>query len=233
MNNDYMSIANGPVLWIVTVIAVGIVLFQTLIFLKKSFTAGREMGLSDKTLKTAFTTAAISSIGPSVVIVIGMLSLLIVVGGPTAMMRLSYVGNVAYELLAVEFAADAYGVSATSANVPPEVFCVALWGMAIGCVGWPLVSGLFTDKMDRLTAKIAGSTEGMVPVISTAAMLGAYGYLDSSYVVSLDKNTVALLVGAIIMVAVTLLYRKYKKRWLNEWGLTFAMIGGVAIAVIV
>lgn len=104
--------------------------------------------------------------------------------------------------------------------------------MAIGCVGWPLVAALFTDKMDKLTAKIAGSTEGMVPVISSAAMLGAYGYLNSSYVVSLDKNTVALVIGAVIMVAVTLLHRKYKKRWMNEWGLTFAMVGGVLIATL-
>ncbi len=148
------------------------------------------------------------------------------------MMRLSYVGNVAYELLAVEFAADAYGVSATAADVPAEVFCVALWGMAIGCVGWPLVSGLFTDKMDKLTSKIAGSATGMVPVISSAAMLGAYGYLNSSYVVSMDKNTVALLVGAGVMVLVTMLYRRCHKRWLNEWGLTFAMIGGVLVAAI-
>lgn len=228
--SEYSHIANGPLLWAVTIVAVGIVLFQTLVFLKKSFTAGRKMGMSNEKLKTAFTTGVISAIGPSVVIVIGMVSLLIVVGGPTALMRLSYVGNVAYELLAVEFAADAYGVSTTAAT--PEVFCVALWGMAIGCVGWPLVAALFTDKMDKLTAKIAGSTEGMVPVISSAAMLGAYGYLNSSYVVSLDKNTVALVVGAVIMVAVTLLHRKYKKRWMNEWGLTFAMVVGVLIAAL-
>ena len=228
----YGHIANSPVLWIVTVVAVGIVLMQTVMFLKKCFSTGKKIGISDERLKTAFTTGAISAIGPSIVIVIGMVSLLIVVGGPTAMLRLSYVGNVAYELLAVEFAADAYGVSATAANVPAEVFCVALWGMAIGCVGWPLVSGLFTDKMDKLTNKFAGSATGMVPAISSAAMLGAYGYLNSSYAVSLDKNTVALLVGAIIMIVVTLAYRKYHKRWLNEWGLTFAMLGGVIIAAI-
>ncbi len=228
----YAHIANSPALWLITIVAVGIVLLQTVVFLKKCFTTGKKIGISEERLKTAFTTGAISAIGPSVVIVIGMVSLLIVVGGPTAMLRLSYVGNVAYELLAVEFAADAYGVSATAADVPAEVFCVALWGMAIGCVGWPLVSGLFTDKMDKLTSKIAGSAAGMVPVISSAAMLGAYGYLNSSYVVSLDKNTVALLVGAGIMVAVTMLYRKFHKRWLNEWGLTFAMIGGVIIAAI-
>lgn len=228
----YAHIANSPALWFVTIVAVGIVLMQTVVFLKKCFKTGKKIGISNERLKTAFVTGAISAIGPSIVIVIGMVSLLIVVGGPTAMLRLSYVGNVAYELLAVEFAADAYNVSATAANVPAEVFCVALWGMAIGCVGWPLVSGLFTDKMDKLTSKFAGSATGMVPVISSAAMLGAYGYLNSSYVVSVDKNTVALLVGATIMIIVTVLYKRFHKRWLNEWGLTFAMLGGVIVAAI-
>lgn len=59
--SEYSHIANGPLLWAVTIVAVGIVLFQTLVFLKKSFTAGRKMGMSNEKLKTAFTTGVISA----------------------------------------------------------------------------------------------------------------------------------------------------------------------------
>lgn len=228
----YEQIANSPVLWIITAIAVGLVLFQTIRFLKKSFIAGKEMGISKEDMKTAFITGSISAVGPSVVIVIGMVSLLIVVGGPTALMRLAYIGNVAYELLAAEFAADAYGVSLTDPSIPAEVFSTALWGMAIGCVGWIVVTALLTHRMDKFKNKLAGGKAAMIPVISSAAMLGAYGYLNAGYAVSLDQNTVALLAGFAIMLVLTIAYKKSKKKWINEWGLTIAMIGGVIAAVL-
>lgn len=230
--SNYADIANSPVLWFITALAVGLVLFQSVDFLKKSFTAGKAMGISDERLKIAFKTGAISAIGPSVVIVIGMVSLLIVVGGPTALMRLAYIGNVAYELLAVEFAADAHGVALTDPNIPKEVFCTALWGMAVGCVGWLVFTAMFTHKMDDFKNKLAAGSAAMIPVISSAAMLGAYGYLNAGYVISMDANTVALLAGFVIMLIITIVYKKTSKKWLNEWGLTFAMVGGTIIAAL-
>ena len=34
------------------------------------------------------------------------------------------------------------------------------------------------------------------------------------------------------MLVITLIYKKSKKKWLNEWGLTIAMVGGVILAAI-
>ena len=226
----YKEIANSPILWVVTFIAIGLVLFQTIRFLQKSFYAGRKMGISDDKLKLAFKTGAISAVGPSVVVVTGMVSLLIVVGGPTALMRLAYIGNVAYELLAVEFAADAYGVSTADPNILPQVFVVALWCMAVGCIGWIIMTALFTDKMDKVERKLAGKKAAMIPVISSGAMLGAYGYLTAGYAVSLDERTVSFLGGFGIMLAVLMIYKRTKSKVLNEWGLTIAMLGGILIA---
>lgn len=230
--DNYFNIANSPVLWIVTFSAVGLVLFQTISFLKKSIDAGTKMGISKDKMKTAFVTGSISAFGPSVVIVIGMVSLLIVVGGPTALMRLAYIGNVAYELLAAEFAADAYGVALTDPSIPAEVFSTTLWAMAVGCVGWIVFTALVTHKMDNVKNKLAGGAAAMVPIISSAAMLGAYGYLNAGYAISLDNNTIALISGFLIMLVITLIYKKSKKKWLNEWGLTIAMVGGVILAAI-
>ncbi len=233
MNEQISVIANGPILWAITALAVGLVLFQTIVFLKKSFVAGKNMGISDEKLKTAFKTGVISAVGPSVVIVIGMVSLLIVVGGPTALMRLAYIGNVAYELLAAQFAADAYGVALTDPNLPVEVFSTALWAMAVGCIGWIVVTALITDKMDGFKDKLAGGSAKMLPVITSAAMLGAYGYLNAGYATSMDGNTVALVAGFLLMLGITIVYRKTKIKFLNEWGLTIAMIGGVILAALV
>ena len=228
----YAEIANSNILWLITSLAIVLVLFQAITFLRKSFHAGQKMGIEKKTLRTAFKVGAVSAIGPSVVVVIGMVSLLIVVGGPTALMRLVYIGNVAYELLAAEFAADAYGVSIHDAIVPVEVFSVTLWCMAVGCIGWILVTALFTDKMEKVKTRMTKGkiSAALVSAVSTAAMLGAYGYLTAGYAISLDQNTIALFTGFFVMLLIIWIYKKKKIAWLNEWGLTIAMIAGVCIA---
>lgn len=228
----FQEVANSGILWIITIVAIALVLFQAVIFVKKSYVAGEQIGMKKETLNEAFKVATISAIGPAFVILTGMISLLITVGGPTALMRLGYIGNVAYELLAVQFAADAFGVSIADGALPLEVFCTALWCMAFGCVGWIVFSNLFTHKMDQVSKKIVGKNTKLLAVISTAAMLGAYGYLNAGYVVSLDGNTISVIAGAVIMLAVQIGYKKTKSKFLNEWGLSIAMFGGMILAAL-
>lgn len=225
-----MDIANSSVFWGITFLAIFVVVTQSLLFLKKSYRAGLEMGIPKETMITAFKTGIISAIGPSVVIVIGMISLLVTVGGPTALMRLAYIGNVVYELMSVGFAADAFGV--TRDSITPEVFVTSLWCMSIGCVGWILFIVLFTDKMDIVRNKMVGGKSRMIPVISSAAMLGAYGYFNAGYIISMDLNTVAILVGFFTMIGIIIIYRKTKIKFLNEWGLTFAMFAGMLSTIL-
>lgn len=229
---SYKEIANSGILWLVTFVAIGIVILQSVVFLRKSVKAGSEMGIPKEKMKTAFKSGMLASVGPSVVIVVGMVSLLITVGGPTALMRLSYIGNVVYELLSVGFAADAYGVERTAAAITPEVFATALWCMAIGCVGWVLFTVLFTDKLEVIRHKMAGGKKSLIPVVSSAAMLGAYGYFNAGYIMDKNGNTVALIAGFGVMTLLTHLYRKYKINFLNEWGLSIAMFAGMLLAVL-
>lgn len=227
---NFIDIANSNIFWGITFLGIFMVITQSLLFLKKSYKAGLIMGISKETMIIAFKTGAISAIGPSIVIVIGMISLLVTVGGPTALMRLAYIGNVVYELMSVGFAADAFGV--TRETITPEVFATSLWCMSVGCVGWILFTILFTDKIDRIRGKIVGGKTRMISVISSAAMLGAYGYFNAGYIVSMDLNTVAILTGFFTMILIIIFYRKTKIKFLNEWGLTFAMVAGMLSTIV-
>ena len=226
----YEEIANSPILWGIAFLAISLVLIQCFLIISRSVKTGKKMGISQERMKTAFKTGIISAIGPSVVIVIGMVSLLVIVGGPTALMRLSYIGNVAYELLAAQFAAESYGLGLMDKVLPPEVFCVTLWCMGIGCIGWILFTAFATDKMGRFTQKLSGKSSKVFGAVSMGAMLGAYGYLDAGYIIGMDISTVATIVGAVIMFCIMKLYKRTKKTWLNEWSLTFSMVGGVIVS---
>ena len=71
---DAMKIANSIPMWIACGIPVILVIAQALIFAKKSYSAGKKIGLTEKQMKNAIKSSAITSIEPSIVILSGMLS---------------------------------------------------------------------------------------------------------------------------------------------------------------
>ena len=63
-------------MWIAAGFAVGLVLFQAFLFARKSYSTGLEIGLTEKQMKTAMRSSFIASIGPSIVVLSGLLALL-------------------------------------------------------------------------------------------------------------------------------------------------------------
>ena len=57
----------------------------------------KSIGVTKEQISITVKTAGISAVAPSVVIAVGMISLLVMVGAPTALLRLSVVGNVGYD----------------------------------------------------------------------------------------------------------------------------------------
>ena len=84
---DAMKIANSIPMWIACGIPVILVIAQALIFAKKSYSAGKKIGLTEKQMKNAIKSSAITSIGPSIVILVTMISLIVSMGAPVSWIR--------------------------------------------------------------------------------------------------------------------------------------------------
>ena len=125
----------------------------------------------------AIKSSAISSIGPSIVILVTMISLIVSMGAPVSWMRLSFIGSVNYEAMAAGFGAQAMG--ATLENLTPVAFACGVWTMICGSLGWLIFTLLFTDKMDKVNHLMSKGNSKMVPIISAGAMLGAFANLAS------------------------------------------------------
>ena len=67
-NVNYLELANSPLMWVGAAIAVGIVVFQSVLFFRKSLKAAKEIGIEQEKINMAIKSSAISSIGPSIVI---------------------------------------------------------------------------------------------------------------------------------------------------------------------
>lgn len=226
---DYLKIANSTTMWIACSLGVALVLFQALKFMKMAFKNGQEMGIKRETLMSGFRASLISSIGPSIAILIGMVALIINVGAPFAWMRLSFIGSVMYELMAANFGAMAVGTELGAPEFNDLAFASAVWTQTLGALGWLIVCALATHKLEFVRKKIAGKKVKYLPILTIAAMLGAFAYMTSQRLIKGHGSTVAVIVGMVVMIFCLKIADKLKAHWIKEWSLGISMISGMIV----
>jgi len=236
-NVNYMDLANSPLMWLAAAIAVGIVVFQSVLFIRKSLTAAKEAGITKEQLNIAIKSSAISSIGPSVVILITMIALIASMGAPVSWMRLSFIGSVNYESMAAGFGAQAMGT--TLQELDPTSFACGVWVMICGSLGWLIFTLLFTDKMDKVNGLMSRGNAKMVPIISAGAMLGAFANLSSGSFFNAENQfafgggtSIATLVGCGLMMVLSKTAKEKNISWLREWAFAIAMFSGMLVGYI-
>ena len=235
MSQEVRELAYSPLLWAVTITAILLVLFLATYYLVKGIKVAKTLGVTDSQIKDAMKTSSIASIGPSIVIMISMISLLVMVGAPTAWMRLSVIGDIAQELMAVGFATDAYGLTATADVITPEIFQIAVFLMAAACIGYIGVPLIFCTSFEKLLNKLGNKSGGnskLMNMLAAAAILGCYAYIDVPYLLAKDASTVAMLVGFAVMLALQWIQQKFKIIWLIAWGFLIAMFIGMIAGVL-
>ena len=158
---EALQIANSLPLWLACGCAVVLVIVQALIFIKKSIDASEKVGLTKEQVNKAIKSSALTSIGPSIVVLSGMLSLLVTVGGPMAWMRLSFIGSVMFESIAAGFGTSAVGVQLGADELTPLALTMAVWTMILGSIGWVIFATISASRMDKVQKKISGGASSM------------------------------------------------------------------------
>lgn len=230
---DAMKIANSLPMWIACGAAVALVIAQAVIFAKQAYGAGKKIGLTDQQMKGAIKSSAITSIGPSIVILSGMLSLLITVGGPMAWMRLSLIGSVMFESIAAGFGTSAVGVQLGADQMTPLALTMAVWTMILGSIGWVIFATFSASRMDKVQHKVSGGDPAKLSAISGAAIIGAFSAMSASHLVKLNKYSLSCVLGAVIMGVLITVSDKKNIKWLKEWNLTIAILAAMIITAII
>ncbi len=228
-----MEIANSIPMWIACGVAVLLVIIQAVIFTRQAYKAGPKVGLTDHQLKKAVKSSALTAIGPSLVVLSGMLSLLITVGGPMAWMRLSFIGSVMFESVAAGIGTSTVGVQLGVDPMTETALTMAVWTMIIGSVGWIIIGTFSADKMDKLQEKVSGGNPAKLALISSAAIVGLFAGMTAQKLVTLNKNALACVLGAGIMAVLMYLSDKKNITWLKDWNLTIAIFAALIITALV
>ena len=226
-----MEIANSVPMWIACGIAVGLVILQAVLFAVRAYKAGPKVGLTKKQMNNALKSSAITSIGPSIVILSGMLSLLVTVGAPMAWMRLSMIGSVMFEAIAAGIGTNVVGVELGVDTLTNEALAMAVWTMVLCSIGWVIFATFSANRMDKIQTKLSGGDAKKLTAISSAAVIGVFSAMSAQHLVKVNKYSLACILGAVIMFIMMKISEKVPK--LKEWNLTISILLAMIITYII
>lgn len=220
-------------------IIIAIVLAMSSFFLVKSLKRAKEIGISKKKVNTAIRSSAVFSIVPSIPIVIGIGIMMPYLGLAIPWIRLSVIGSLQYEIIAMQQA------TGTSAVMTTSIIATAVIIMTVSILAGPIfnifVYKKYQDKLSDLREKnlpllntITGSLLGGI-LAGLASYIIAGGIFPE--VIAEGGNSVngivtllTLASSAIIMIICGLLKKFFKWKWIENYALPITILGALGCA---
>ncbi|MEH7386442.1 DUF5058 family protein [Bacillus sp. JJ1521] len=224
-----MKTANSLPLWIFALLVVGIVIFQSITFIRLSTKTSQSVGMTSSEVKSAIRAGAISAIGPAIAILVIAISMIALIGNPITLIRMAIIGSAAIETVGASIGSQAAGVDLGSPNYTLQAFTAAVWVMCVGGMGWMLFVALFTKSLGKIQKKAEANPKNvkMLSTISVAAMIGAFSYLGGAEMVKGISEFIVFIVAFIAMPIIIWIGDKSQLRWLKEWSLGLVIIVGM------
>lgn len=236
--NEVLTTANGAVMWILAVLAIGIVIAQSIMIYRLTKKRAKEGIMSDEEIKVCIKTGGITAIGPAVAVFILALSMLSMLGAPMTLMRIGMIGSADTELMVANMGTSLAGVTLGAEELTYAAFGTALLACAITSGGYfiltPILSrglgGSFTKKFtskgkkEKKTSKIGKFFKtffsGIFPLL-------VFGLLAVSQAVQGMDYVIVMAIAAVVMSVLNRLSKTKNITWLKEWTMGFSVLSGI------
>lgn len=230
---DYLQVANSSVFFLCGAVVVGFVILQSLLFMNLAYKEGLKIGLTRGKMLKAFRTGAISTIVPTLAVIVALITMVPVLGIPIPWMRLSVIGSAPYELMAAGIGAKSMGLDGLGgAGYTSQAFASSVWIMCIGSIWSVMLVTIFLKKIKARYSKNSNNDPQWKAVLINAAFLGVFSIFIADPVTKGGIALLTLLSGAAIMTVFALLITRFRQSWLKEFALAFSMIGAMACTIL-
>ncbi|MGN0570961.1 MAG: DUF5058 family protein [Candidatus Fimenecus sp.] len=249
-----MDFKNSGIMYALAAMVVVFVTAQSLFFLAKAWKRGKELGIETAKMKQTVISSALFSVAPAISILATVLALASALGYVLPWIRLSVIGNLAYETVAAEAALEALGTSMSNSNLSETEFSTVAWAMTVGSC-FPLIllpflckrihkamhkvlgDGTEETSSEKSKKKISGNVGD---ILGAAAFIGIMAAFIARSIMGVQKDgpsagfmTIAVLLSAMVFtVALDLLCKKKHLTKLEPFVLPIAMFGAMGIAVL-
>ncbi|RLF63803.1 MAG: hypothetical protein DRN33_03400 [Thermoplasmata archaeon] len=230
---EWWRIANGPAIWLGGFILVGVATLGAYLMFARSRKVASRLGITDDRIKEAVKASAITAIGPSTAIVVGMLPIIVALGPGMAWLRESAgIGSIMYELATAQFGLRALGEE-LGPGLSEVGFATALFVMSTACLPWLIGLMVFTPIAKPVRDKALKWDPKIFPLVAVIMMLIAFGNNMAPDILKMDMGTLAITISFVCTLAVFKIADTVKKPQLKEYALTIAMLIAMFLAYII
>ena len=230
------DIYNATPMMILCLLAMLIVVIQPIIMLRIAWKHAKEAGIQTQDMKSCVNSSILFSIVPTLPVLINYLVLMPAFGKYFAWLRLSVMGNAAYETAVADMAATGLGFESIYAdNIDLATFNTMMFVVTLAIMGGAIFTMVFTKfyekKVRTAATKIGGGK--MIGLITTAMFVGMYSTLAAPHVTNTEKplGIVAFIVAAVVTLVCTRISKKVKA--LKQFTFTLSILAGMASASII
>ena len=238
-----MDFKTGPLMYGLAAFVIVFVIVQSVFFIVKAWKRGIAIGIPKEKLKQTVITSALFTVAPAISILATVLALASALGIVLPWIRLSVIGNLAYETVAADSALGVLGGSLSQEVTDKQQFSTIAWTMTIGSC-FPLVLlPILCKKVHKAMGKAVSGNKidaKLGDVLGAAAFIGIIAAFVSRAIAGIEPSGVSagvmsvsvLLSAMIFTIALDYLCKKKNIKKLEPFVLPIAMFGAMGIAIL-
>ncbi|MBR4727115.1 MAG: DUF5058 family protein [Clostridia bacterium] len=234
----------SPIMYALALSVVAFIIAQSVFFIVKSWKHGKELGIEKERLRRTVVSSILFTIAPAISILVTVIVLANALGIVLPWIRLTVIGNLAYETVAAQSAVEAMGGALSSPITDPKAFSTVTWAMTIGSVAPLILLPFFCKKLQK---KIGGAinkdaaSQKIGDIVSAAAFIGIIAAFIARAIAgtSADGNNAGvmsvsvLIVSIVAMLLLSLLCRRFKLEKFEPFAMPLSMFIGMGAAMLI
>lgn len=231
-------------MYALAIFVIAFVVLESVFFIVKAWKRGKELGLSKETMKNTAFSSIMFTLAPAFSILATVFVLASALGIVLPWIRLSVIGNLAYETVASEAMLEVLGSSLKQPITEPEKFGAVAWVMTIGAT-FPLVLlPIFCKMIQKKVTKVVHKSEGssrMADAVSAAAFIGIiaafiaraiYGKTPDGVGDAGFMSIVTLITAVVVSLLLETLCEKCRLSKLQPFAMPLSMFAAMGMAVL-
>lgn len=208
-------------LYVIGIILISYVLFESVLFYKKAYEKGLELGISKRQLLESTRFSVIFSLVPSIPILIGLVTMIPLFGDVIVpWIRLSVVGSVSYETYAAM--AIKNGAQVTTLFEDLQVYSTTLWTMTVSIMSGAVILLFFYHSYQNKLSSIREKDAAWSKILIAAMFMGLVSTIGAQQITLGGYHTLALLISMGLMAIFGGLSLKFK--WVEEFALPLSIL---------
>ena len=238
-----MDYLNLPIIFAFGALIAVLVITMSIVFILKANKRAKEIGMTKDKIANTIKTSVLFTIVPSIPIVIGIGIMMNYLGLAIPWIRLTVIGALQYEIIAME----QVGIT-QAAIITPQLVGTAFFIMTISILAGPIANALFYKKyqlkiadlqknngrlLNTITgALLGGILAGLISHMIASGIFSATGEYASGSSIEINGMVTlfTLLTSAALMAGCGVILQVTKWKWVESYALPVTILGSIGMA---